>query len=171
MHADQSKSIAPTKSQLRNLLIMPHISWQSDRSYTVTVSPRILARYELLKTRPEARLKSVYFGFDSVQLANQFVSEIRIAIDNLRIEIRKARRVSTEFEVKISGIKIAQMQILERFCKTLIANIKPQPVRVIPFSKPAACLPFEGKNWWSSRERGDRTVIHSRDGSMAVCIS
>ncbi|HEY9695916.1 MAG TPA: hypothetical protein V6D10_01405 [Trichocoleus sp.] len=108
---------------------MPKVTvrYTSDRAYLVSTSPRIIARYELLKSKPQARLKAMYFGFYRVEQANQFIAEFRLAIAGVRVELRRATRTAAEFEVVIRSPKVADMAIVERFCKTLLTAAAAAP--------------------------------------------
>lgn len=115
------------------------VTYTSDRSYLVSTSPRIIARYSLLKRSAAARLQSVYFGFSTLDDCNRFAAEFRLTIGSTRIDIRKARRTNAQFEVKISNIRVADMAIVERFCKALInAVAAPKAARVIQFPQSTA---------------------------------
>lgn len=111
------------------------IKFQSDRSYLASWQNKIIARYELLKTRPEARLKSVYLGAKSMSEAQNIAKTVN-SLFAVRVEIRPAQRCKTAFEVVVRGIKIALMPELERFIRELIEATErffPTPKPVAPF--------------------------------------
>ncbi|MBD1853971.1 hypothetical protein H6F87_29075 [Cyanobacteria bacterium FACHB-502] len=116
------------------------IKFQSARSYLASWQSRIIARYELLKTKSEARLKSVYLGAKSMPEA-QTIAKTISNLFQVRVEIRPAQRCATAFEVVVRNIKVAVMAAIEKFVLALITAAEmptaPAPKPIAPI-KPVA---------------------------------
>lgn len=76
-----------------------------DRHFLITLSPRAAVITQSLK-RPGkngrlARVKSVYFGFDSHGEAISFANSVRSRFPRSRMEVRQAKRLDCPFELKL----------------------------------------------------------------------
>lgn len=110
--------------------IMHSIQFTSDRQYTVSSSDRrFVACYELLKTKAQARLKSLYIGCDNMPIATATAQQIR-QLFRVKVEVRSAQRTSAKFEVCVRSPKVALMAGIEKFVLTLALSIN--PVAVVP---------------------------------------
>ena len=110
------------------------LAYTSDRSYTASWQGKVIARYELLKTKSEARLKSLYLGAKSMAEA-QTIAKTVTKLFQVQVDVRPAQRCSTAFEVVVRGIKVAVMAAIEKFVLALITTAE-MPAAT-PVVKPA----------------------------------
>ncbi len=145
------------------------ITFTSDRVYLASWQNRIIARYELLKTKSAARLKAVYLGVRSMVEAQELASKIN-QLFHCKVEIRPATRTASPIEVVIRSPKVGMMPAIERFLLTLIttaANLKTDAVKIVPFpvapSQPAPIAMGSGASprlrERMSRDHRGRTLV------------
>ncbi|WP_088893176.1 hypothetical protein [Leptolyngbya ohadii] len=104
------------------------VTYLSDRAYLASTDDRaFVARYELLKTKPTARLKSVYVGASSMQLAQAIAQQVR-QLFQVNVEVRSATRTDARFEVVIRAPRVAIQAEVEKFLWVLMQNLHPIPV-------------------------------------------
>jgi hypothetical protein len=77
-----------------------------DRHYLILIAPNVAILTQTLlragKGGRKARVKAAYFGFSSFSQAQQFAAQQRSKYPDARMQIRKAERLETAFEVKFS---------------------------------------------------------------------
>ncbi|MBD3884452.1 hypothetical protein IFO70_22170 [Phormidium tenue FACHB-886] len=77
-----------------------------DRHFQINLSDRIcLVTQSLLRAGKGGRkawVKCAYFGFPTQQQAIEFTSQIRSRFPKARLEVRQAKRLTTQWEVKIA---------------------------------------------------------------------
>jgi hypothetical protein len=143
------------------------ITFTSDRAYLASWQDRIIARYELLKTKSAARLKAVYLGVRSMPEAQELAKKLN-QLFSCKVEIRTAQRCDTAFEVVIRSPRVSLMPEIERFIKELItAAVKGDAAKIVPFpvapSQPAPIAMGSGASLRlrerMSRDHRGRTLV------------
>ncbi|MBD3886461.1 hypothetical protein IFO70_32795 [Phormidium tenue FACHB-886] len=78
----------------------------ADRASLIFLSDRIALLVETLKRKGKngrlARTKCAYFGFNSHSEAIDFTNQIRSRFPKARIEVRQAKRLNCQWEVKVA---------------------------------------------------------------------
>jgi hypothetical protein len=138
------------------------LTFTSDRSYLASWQGKVIARYELLKTKSEARLKSLYLGAKSMPEA-QTIAKTISNLFQFRVEIRPAQRCNTAFEVVVRNIKVAVMAAIERFALALITAaemLAAKPAQPIA-SKVVPLQPMRVAPLLHRPDQAGRTLVNS----------